>query len=165
MSHATVKVDKRKRILLVKELRELNMEQITAGIHKKEGRQTYENGARMVDVAYWNNYGTKNIPATLFVDRLIKDPIEKRNLLDTIKIELYVLLKYGEQGKLIKASEVVRNIGNYMKGRIQQGIDDKIFLPNAESTIKRKGFDWRLIESGKLYHSIRYGSKKARVEG
>ena len=106
-----------------------------------------------------------NIPATRFVSRIIQDPNEKRSLIDNFKAELHILLKYGEGGKFYSVKDLVKNVGSYMRDRIKNGIDKKIFVPNAPMTMAIKGFDKRLFETGLLYNSIKFRSKKARVEG
>lgn len=188
--YATLKIEKKKRTLILKELQQLNMEKITAGIHAADGQQKVsDSGFRLIDVAVQNEYGNswtmprsvsffKNgkwryikkdtkikIPATHFVSRIIQDPNEKRSLIDNFKAELHILFKYGEGGKFYSVKDVVKNIGSYMRDRIKKSIDDKIFDKNKESTIAIKGFDKRLFETGTLYNAIKYRSKKARVEG
>lgn len=188
--YATLKIEKKKRTLVFKELQQLNMEKITAGIHAADGQQKVsESGFRLIDVAVQNEYGNSytvnktrrffkngkwwtikkgtniNIPATRFVSRIIQDPNEKRSLIDNFKAELHILFKYGEGGKFYSVKDVIKNIGSYMRDRIKNGIDKKIFIPNAPMTIAIKGFDKRLFEIGTLYNAIKFRSKKARVEG
>lgn len=188
-AYATLKVEKKKRTLLLKELRELHLEKITAGIHASDGQQKVnDKGFKLIDVAVQNEYGNSwttqkthrffkngkwwsikkgkniNIPATRFVSRIIQEPTEKRSLIDNFKAELHILLKYGQNGKFYSVKDLVRNVGSYMRDRIRNGIDKKIFVPNAPLTIAIKGFDKRLFETGKLYNAIKYRSKKARVQ-
>lgn len=185
--YATLKIEKKKRTLVFKELQQLNMEKITAGIHAADGQQKVsDSDFRLIDVAVQNEYGNSytinktrrffkngkwwtikkgtniNIPATRFVSRIIQDPYEKRSLIDNFKAELHILFKYS---KWYSAKDVVKNIGSYMRDRIKNGIDKKIFVPNALMTIAIKGFDKRLFETGTLYNAIKFRSKKARAEG
>jgi hypothetical protein len=187
---ATLKVDKKKRTLVLKELMALDTEKITAGVHSAEGRQVVgDNGFRLIDVAVQNEYGNQwevkknlrffkndrwwfikkgtiiKIPATRFVSRVIQAPIERRNLIDQFKAEMHILIKYGNGGTAYTARQVVRNIGTYMRDRIRKGIDDKIFMSNSPMTIAMKGFDKRLFEKGTLYKAIKFKSKKAKVQG
>ena len=188
-AYAKLKIEKKSRILLTKELRKINMEKVTAGIHARDGQlKVSDSGFRLIDVAVQNEFGNRwvlkktvrffkngkwwvikkgttiNIPATRFVSRIVH-VIERRNLIDYLKAELHILIRYGQNGKYYSAKDVVRNVGNYMKNRIKAGIDKKIFVPNALMTIAIKGFDQRLFEKGTLYNAIRYRSKKAKVEG
>ena len=86
-------------------------------------------------------------------------------LIENLKAELYILIKYGQNGKFYSAKDVIRNVGQYMVNRIRAGIDQKMFLPNGPLTQAIKGFDKRLFEKGTLYNSIKFRSKKAKVEG
>lgn len=189
-AYAQLKIDKKNRTMVLKELRQIDMERITAGIHASDGQQVVsESGFKLIDVAVQNEYGNsyttkktqrfyKNgkwwtikkgtnirIPATRFVSRIIQEPNEKRSLIDNFKAELHILFKYGENGKFYSIKDVVKNVGSYMRDRIRYGIDKKIFEPNRPLTVAIKGFDQRLYETGKLYNSIKYRTKKARVEG
>lgn len=189
-AYATLKVEKKNRTLVLKELRELNLEKITAGIHATEGKQKVsDSGFKLIDVAVQNEYGntwtmprsvsffgngkwwhlkkgtTINIPATRFVSRIMEDPNERRFLLDNFKAEMHILLKYGEGGRFYSIKEVVKHVGSFMRDQIRRGIDEKIFAPNSPMTIAMKGFDKRLFNTGTLYNAIKFKSKKARVEG
>lgn len=189
-AYATLKIEKKKRTVVLKELQKLNLEKITAGIHASDGKQKVsESGFKLIDVAVQNEYGNswtmpktvrffKNgkwwhikkgtriqIPATRFVSRVIQDPIERKDILSTFEAALYILLKYGDNGNYYSVKDLVRDIGSFMRNKIRKGIDDKIFDENKPMTIAIKGFDKRLFEKGTLYNAIKYRSKKARVEG
>lgn len=189
-AYATLKIEKKKRTVVLKELEKLNLEKITAGIHASDGKQKVsESGFKLIDVAVQNEYGNswtmpktvrffKNgkwwhikkgtriqIPATRFVSRVIQDPIERKDILSTFEAALYILLKYGDNGNYYSVKDLVRDVGSFMRNKIRKGIDDKIFDENKPMTIAIKGFDKRLFEKGTLYNAIKYRSKKARVEG
>ena len=187
-NYAKLIADKKKRTLLMRELRQLHLERISAGIHKADGKQVVsDNGFRLIDVAVQNEYGNSwtlkqtvsfmqndkwyhlkkgtriEIPATHFVGRIVQDPTEKRNLIDVFKANLHILLKYGNVGEGDTVREFIKDVGSYMKQAIKSGIDRKIFKANAPMTIDIKGFDQRLYDKGLLYKSIKYRSKKAKV--
>lgn len=189
-AYATLKVNKKKRTVVLKELQKLNLEKITAGIHAADGNQVVsDSGFKLIDVAVQNEFGnswtlprtvrffkngkwwaikkgtTINIPATRFVSRIIQDQTEKTYLLANFKAELSILLDYGQDGKFYSIRKFIKGVGSYMVNRIRQGIDSKIFEPNAPMTIAIKGFNQRLFEKGTLYNAIKYRSKKAKVEG
>lgn len=187
-NYAKLIADKKKRTLLMRELRQLHLERISAGIHKADGKQVVsDNGFRLIDVAVQNEYGNSwtlkqtvsfmqndkwyhlkkgtriEIPATHFVSRILQDPTERRNLIDVFKANLHILLKYGNVGEGYTVKEFIKDVGSYMKQAIKSGIDRKIFKANAPMTINIKGFDQRLYNKGLLYKSIKYRSKKAKV--
>lgn len=186
-AYATLKVDKKNRTVVLKELQKLNLEKITAGIHAADGNQVVsESGFKLIDVAVQNEYGnswtlnktarffkngkwwtikkgtTINIPATRFVSRIIQEPSEKRGIIEEFKASLHILLKYPKD---YSVRDLVKDVGSWMRDRIRAGIDEKMFEPNAPMTIAIKGFDQRLFEKGTLYNAIKYRSKKAKVEG
>jgi hypothetical protein len=189
-AYATLKVDKKKRTVVLKELQKLNLEKITAGIHAADGNQVVsDSGFKLIDVAVQNEFGnswtlqktarffkngkwwaikkgtTINIPATRFVSRIMEDPNERRGVIEEFKTCLYILLKYGKVGEGYTVRDLVKDVGFWMRDRIRAGIDEKMFEPNAPMTIAIKGFDQRLFEKGTLYNAIKYRSKKAKVEG
>ena len=189
-AYATLKVDKKKRTVVLEELQKLNLEQITAGVHAADGNQIVsKSGFKLIDVAVQNEFGNRwvlkktvrffkngkwwvlkkgttiNIPATKFVSRILQDPTEKRNVIDNFKACLHILLKYGEVGEGYNVRDLVKDVGSWMRDRIRAGIDKKMFEPNAPMTMMIKGFDQRLFEKGTLYNAIKYRSKKAKVEG
>lgn len=189
-AYAQLKIDKKKRTIVVKELRDINLEKITAGIHASDGNQVVsKSGFKLIDVAVQNEYGNswvlnksvkffKNgkwwylkkgtiikIPATKFVSRVLEEPNEKRSIMDVFKGSLHILLNYGKQAEGYTAKDLVKDVGSWMRDRIRAGIDNKIFEPNGPLSIAIKGFDKRLFEVGTLYNSIKFRSKKTRVEG
>lgn len=182
-SYAKLKIDRRNREALVKELKILDKERITAGIHKKEGsKEVSESGFKMIDLAVQNEYGntftmpktvrfkkneqwfvikqgtTIKIPETRFIGRLIQDYTERRFLIDVVKSELHLVFK-----NYLTAKEAVRNIGKFMRDRIRGYITNKEFEPNSAMTIAAKGFDKRLFEKGNLFNSVRYRSRKTNL--
>lgn len=189
-AYATLKVEKKKRTVVLKELQKLNLEKITAGIHAADGNQVVsKSGFKLIDVAVQNEFGNRwvlkktvrffkngkwwaikkgttiNIPATRFVSRIMEDPNERRGVIEEFKTCLYILLKYGKVGEGYTVRDLVKDVGSWMRDRIRAGIDEKMFEPNAPLTMMIKGFDQRLFEKGTLYNAIKYRSKKAKVEG
>jgi hypothetical protein len=107
---------------------------------------TYPDGQSVAEVAVYNEYGTETAPPRPFF----------RNAVD----------KYGDEwapaiGKLLKRNDmdVVRTLqmtGEAIKGQVQQSIKDTNHPPLAESTIKRKGFEKPLIDTGQMLDSVEY---------
>ena len=188
-SMANLQVDKRNRIGLEKQLKEIGTERITAGIHKEQGSQMVGKNTRLIDIAVQNEYGNEwieprtvrfqkngkwycikkdtliKIPATRFVGRLLTDKHER----DLIKLEVFnqiYMMNASWNGfdntKKITANTIPRHIGKFLVERIKNGIDRKIFDANSEMTIDIKGFDKRLYETGTLYDSLKWRSKKEK---
>jgi hypothetical protein len=131
---------------IVKELSLLSRKNITVGIHDPKNAQ----------IGFYQEFGTKSkfgkkqhIPPTPFL----------RISLMGKKLENFKIITAKAVDDLImgsSATTVCNNIGSYQSTVIKQGIQGKIFKPNRPSTIKRKGFDYRLVEKGNLLNSIKH---------
>ena len=105
--------------------------------------QTYPDGESVAQVAYWNEYGTATIPARPFFRNTIAE-------------------KQGEwadkAAELLKQSDDTNHalalIGEGVKGDIVEAIQNFAEPPNADSTVKRKGFDKPLVDTGDLWRAI-----------
>lgn len=132
----------------MKELRELDKLQVRVGFQR--GREIEQkNGTDMCDIAAWNELGTSNgIPSRPF----LRDSVDKH------KTELNAYLE--DQVELMKrgvsAEQVLKNIGQYQKGRVQEEITDGSFEPNAKSTVRKKHSDHPLIDTGHMRQSVNY---------
>ncbi|MEI3255505.1 MAG: hypothetical protein V8R83_09445 [Candidatus Gastranaerophilaceae bacterium] len=172
---------------LLKELKKLDREVISAGIHKSDGAKVVgSDGVKLIDIAVQNHYGNEwimprtvrfqkngkwfvikkdthiKIPAARFVSRLIENQQERVRLLDEVQANLHIQFSNANRFGEIKISDTVKNIGQYMKNRIKSYIDDRVFEINAPMTVEAKGFDQRLKDKGLLYESIDWRSKKQR---
>lgn len=189
--YASLKTDKKNRIALEKQLKELDVERITAGIHKEHGAQMVGKNARLIDIAIQNEYGNEwtephtvrfqkngkwfsikkntaiKIPATRFVGRLIQDTGYRAGLITEIQADIHMMLASynGYDSKKTTKKDVVREIGRYMVKEIKSYIDNKEFEPNAAMTVEGKGFDKRLYDKGTLYDSIKWRAKKDKSHG
>lgn len=172
---------------LLKELKKLDRDVISAGIHKSDGAKVVgSDGVKLIDIAVQNHYGNEwimprtvrfqkngkwfvikkdthiKIPAARFVSRLIENQQERVRLLDEVQANLHIQFSNANRFGEIKISDTVKNIGQYMKNRIKSYIDDRVFEINAPMTVEAKGFDQRLKDKGLLYESIDWRSKKQR---
>lgn len=107
---------------------------------------TYENGDSVAQVAYWNEYGTAHIPPRPFFRQTIAE---------------------NKDGWPDKAAEILREnggnvpltlkqMGEGVKGQIVETIQGFREPPNAAATVRKKGFDKPLIDTGTLWRSIDY---------
>lgn len=132
----------------MKELEELGKLQVRVGFqHGREISQA--DGTDMCDIAAWNELGTSNgIPSRPFMrDSVDKHADEVNRMLE----EQATLLKRG-----VSAKQILKNLGEFQKGMIQQEILDGQFEPNAESTIRKKKSDKPLIDTGHMLQSVNY---------
>lgn len=110
----------------------------------------------LAEIAYYNHFGTINeagqvlIPARPFMDALSKN-----------QDQLYQFSGQALQS-LGTAREVAEAVGSKAKSMIQDAIRDGDWAPNAPSTIKKKGSDKPLIDTGTMRQGvqIKQGSEK-----
>ena len=132
---------------LMRELETLKRTQVRVGFRQGEAQE--ENGVEIVDVAMWNELGTSSTPSRPFM----RDSVDKH--IDAIQD---FCMKQGKQvveGK-ITAQQCLNAIGVYQEGLVQTEIRDGEFEPNAPSTIKKKGSDHPLIDTGTMRQSVSY---------
>ena len=131
---------------IVAELRRLNGHEVNAGILKGSGNA--KNGTPLVDVAYYNEYGTRRIPSRPFV-RISSD--ENRKAWGNAAAD--------GVGKIldrsIKWKRCCEIVGEKMVPDIRKVFGDKSKLaPNAPSTVRRKGHDLPLIDTGLMRDKV-----------
>ncbi len=130
---------------IVENLKRLNKKSVKAGVFSDAGKE--DNGTPIVDVAIYNEYGTRFIPSRPFV-RIATEKNKKMWLDGAEQVVDNVI-----DGQKANFS----NLGKQMVENIREVIGDKgLLVPNAPSTIRRKGHDLPLIETGKLKKSIRF---------
>lgn len=137
---------------VIRNIERLNGTEIVAGMLSDSGNA--RNGASYVNVATWNEFGTGRIPSRPFL-RIAFDDNHKaweslaENLLDQVL------------DRCMSARQLGRTMGERMQKDIRDVIGDKSRLaPNAPSTIRRKGHDKPLIDTGTMKERVNY-----RVEG
>ncbi len=138
---------------LKKEFGELTKGQyIAVGVYGSGAEQDH-GGLTNVEVASFNEFGTERIPARPFISQTVDKNEAKyvklaRALTDDMMVGTittdYMFARFGEQ--------VVADIKN--------AILDREFLPNAPSTIFKKGSDTPLVDKGQLLGSISHEVRK-----
>ncbi len=129
---------------------------VAVGILAADGEKRYEKGktpATIADVAFWNEFGTENIPARPFI-RGWMDQHGKE-----IQETMFKLMKLVLQGKIQK-EQALEQLGLWMAGQIKAYMAEGVPPPNAESTIKAKGSSTPLIDTGVLRSSISHEVRK-----
>ena len=131
---------------LMKELRELS--KLEVGIGFQRGMAAEDNGTDITDIAMWNELGTVDIPSRPFMRDSVDKHIPAINHM--LKSQEEALLS-GEP-----ARKVLETIGIFQKDLMQTEIEQGSFTPNAESTIRRKGSDKQLIDTGQMKNSVNF---------
>ena len=131
-------------------LKELADKEIRVGF--QHGKAAEEDGTDICDVAMWNELGTENIPSRPFI-RMSVDENES-------KIEEFLKGKVKELVNGADAEQILKEIGLFQKDLIQEKITEGSFVPNADSTIQRKGSSKPLIDTGRMRQSVDYVIQK-----
>ena len=137
----------RKGLTMDQILKRLQDSSITVGLHKDAG--SYDNGASVVDVGMWNEFGTPDIPERSFLRSTIA---ENRAKYQREFQKAYLEAIRG--GMNLRAAAGF--IGNVARDDIKNKIESISSPGNAPSTIAKKGFDNPLIETRKLWGSIKW---------
>lgn len=127
-------------------LRELADEEVRIGF--QHGEATEEDGTDVCDVAMWNELGTEHIPARPFL----------RESVDENTTEINTFLQSQKESLLrgMPAEQILKEIGIFQKDLIQEKITEGSYTPNAASTIRKKGSDKPLIDTGRMRQSVNY---------
>jgi hypothetical protein len=138
------------------EMEKLKSMCVKAGVTEDVGAQTAGGGATLAQIASWNELGVMkkdgagwHIPPRPFVRGFVDGKREQ------IKKTLDKLGALVSGGKL-DAETAMARLGEYAQGGVRSYIRNGTFLPNAASTIAKKGSGKPLIDTGTLRNSIRY---------
>ena len=137
----------RKGLTMEQILKRLQDSAITAGIHTGTG--SYDNGAKVTEVAAWNEFGTEDIPERSFLRTTIA---ENRAKYQAEFKKAYLEAIQG--GMNLRAAAGF--IGNVARDDIKRKIETIKDPGNAPSTIAKKGFDNPLIETKKMLNSVQW---------
>lgn len=126
-------------------LKELGQLEVRIGIQQGEAS---EDGVDLVDIAMFNELGTVHIPSRPFLrDSVDANADQINSFLQSMKKEI---LRGGS------AEDVLKKIGVFQKGLIQEQIVKGDFEENSEATKRRKGSDTPLVDTGRMRQSINY---------
>lgn len=106
-------------------------------------------GVDMCEIAMYNELGTVHIPSRPFMRNAVDNHVD-----ETVE-HLKQWIDKVIHGKML-ASELMMNMGMLVKGLIQEEIAKGDFEPNAPETIRRKGSDTPLIDTGAMRESVNY---------
>ena len=133
-----------------KMLKELSQMQVRIGFQR--GKATEDDGTDICDVAAWNELGTVNSPSRPFLRKSVDENESKINS-----------FLQGQKSAMLKgasAEQILKEIGIFQKDLIQEKITEGSYVPNAPSTIKKKGSSKPLIDTGRMRQSVNYVIQK-----
>lgn len=102
-----------------------------------------------INKATWNEFGTKRIPSRPFM----------RNTMEQNRAKyIQNFMRDGRRlaNGLTSIREVLGAAGREAKNDMVRTIDKMVPPPNAAATVKKKGFNHPLIETGKMRAAITY---------
>lgn len=112
------------------------------------GDSQEDDGTDLVDIAAYNEFGTSKTPARPFMKQSFQNHEEQlQAACDNVNNEI-------SNGS--SAEKALNTLGVVCKGLVQAEIVDGGFAPNAESTIKRKGSDTPLVDTGTMRQTVNY---------
>lgn len=122
--------------------------------------QTYEDGLPVAKVARWNEFGTKaGIPQRPFMRRTMMK--HEKEWIETLKT---IVQKEIDKDKNINIDKALKKFGEIVKGDIQETILEGGFVKNAPSTIRRKGHNTPLVDTGVMISSIQARTDKELLD-
>jgi len=132
---------------IVQSMRKLNGMEISAGILRDAGNS--KKGVPLVDIAFYNEYGTRHIPSRPFV-RIASDDNRKK----------WEKMAGDCVGRVIDGgdvSDVGKTLGKEMVSDIRDVFGDTSrVVSNAPATIRKKGRDEPLVDTGAMKKSVNY---------
>lgn len=136
---------------IMRDLQKLDGMEVVAGMLKDSGKAS--NGASYVDIATWNEYGTRRIPSRPFI-RISADT--NRQAWAKMAQQCVNDVIDGDS-----PSEAAKVVGHRMVEDIRKVFGDTSQLKdNAPSTIKKKGRNEPLVDSGEMRRRVNF-----RIEG
>ena len=127
-------------------LKELTSKEVHVGFQRGDAKD--ENGVDMCDIAMWNELGTVRSPARPFMRQSVD------NHTDEINRKFQSLQATILTGR--SAEQILKELGIFQKDLMQNEIITGDFVPNAPSTIRRKGSSKPLIDTGRMRQSVNY---------
>ena len=136
---------------LMKELQELAELEVRVGFQRGQnaGSATDDSSrADLVDIAMWNELGTEHIPSRPFM----RDSVDKhmQEIGEMVAAQKDALLNGAT------AREILGTIGLFQQDLMQTEIEQGDFAANAPATIRKKGSDKPLIDTGTMKNSVHY---------
>ena len=108
------------------------------------GESAKDKKVDMLDVVMWNELGTVRSPSRPFLRMSVDENKDK-----ITNFKQFAMLK-------ITTEQLLGLVGNFQVGLVQRKIRDGKYVPNAPSTIARKGSDKPLIDTGRMRQSVHF---------
>lgn len=135
-----------------RELQNLSAKQVRVGLKRgKKGKRHNGTSSQtdLVDIALYNELGTSTIPSRPFLAQTVQMHEEEIKEMAATEISQALIGKKDSQ-------QAFNAIGEDVRQKVQNRINEGQFVPNAPSTIRHKGHDHPLIDTGTMRDSISY---------
>lgn len=135
-----------------RELQNLSAKQVRVGLKRgKKGKRHNGTSSQtdLVDIALYNELGTSTIPSRPFLAQTVQMHEEEIKEMAATEISQTLIGKKDSQ-------QAFNAIGEDVRQKVQNRINEGQFVPNAPSTIKHKGHDRPLIDTGTMRDNISY---------
>lgn len=132
------------------ELKKLHEQEVFIGY--QAGEVTDDKGVDMAQIAMFNELGTSDTPSRPFLRMSVDDNQDKINSMCKSLA--------GDIAGGGTAEQNLKKLGAFGVSLVQEKIGNGTFVPNAPSTIKKKGSDKPLIDTGKMRQSVKYVIRK-----
>lgn len=134
---------------LTARLKKNSDKEAAVGFPKQAGLNAahYDDGSSIVDVAIYNNFGTRGVPRRAFMELASKSMQPKYNKM------MKEALPDINSGK-ITVEAVLKKAAKMGEDEVRKSIAGGQCAPNAPSTIARKGSSQPLIDSGDMYNHV-----------
>lgn len=134
-----------------KELEKLAKMEVQIGFQEGE---VCDDGTSLAEIAAYNELGTSTIPSRPFMRQSFKNhEKELQAACDQVNASL---------SKGGTCEFALNQLGTFAKGLVQSEILDGGFEPNSQKTIKQKGSDTPLIDTGHMRQSVNYVIKERK---
>lgn len=126
-------------------IRSVEETELTIGIQATEGAERLDGGALLIEIAQWNHWGTRTIPARPWL--LEAQEAHGDDWLQAWADALQELADTGDTDRYLLR---LRQLGVVAVADAQAALTDLRDPPNAAGTVRRKGSDNPLIDTGHL---------------
>ncbi len=132
-----------------RELKKLEAHNVNVGILSDKGSQTVEDGATLAEIAAYNEFGTNDIPER----PAHRETFDKTR--EGFQKRLTGIVGLILEGKITYETGLNR-LGIWYTNELKQAIINWSDPPNAESTVRQKGANNPLIDTGRTVNSINH---------
>lgn len=115
----------------------------------------YKTGEKFSDVLAWNHYGTDTIPPRPVL-RIAAERLSQKFVKERMKAYMTNVLRNPRDAKRLE-TVLLQDLGRQAVAEAKRIIDSGGELQhNAPATVRKKGFDKPLFESGELQKKLSY---------